>query len=90
MAFQIQKFGFPVEDSLEAPSKRDDEIARMSRHVAFILAALLVSVFLNLTLVPKVIIKADAIPFVADGGVFGCQVATVTGPVEEGLEGLRR
>ncbi len=77
MAFTIPRFGFPSEDRMEAPSHQDNRIAALHRAVAFVLSALIVSVVVNLITVPKVFKAAEVIPYVADGGVFGCQVRIV-------------
>ena len=84
MAFTVPRFGFPDDDYLEAPSLQDNRIARLTRVAAFILAALFASSIGNIILVALVFQKADVVPYVADGGVFGCQVKIVAGPVQEG------
>lgn len=84
MAFTIPKFGFPSEDRMEAPSHQDNRIAVLHRAVAFVLSALVVSVGVNLVTVPRVFKAADVIPYVADGGVFGCQVRIVEEPKAKG------
>lgn len=83
MAFTVQRFGFPPDDRMESPSHQDDRIALLRRAVAFVLSALVVSVFMNLVVVPKLYHQADAIPYVADGGVFGCQVRVLDGPISQ-------
>ncbi|WP_234625042.1 hypothetical protein RMS29_027535 (plasmid) [Agrobacterium rosae] len=84
MAFTIPRFGFPSDDKMEAPSVQDNRIAALHRAVAFVLSALVVSVVVNLLVVPKVFRAAEVIPYVADGGVFGCQVKVVDEPMPQG------
>lgn len=84
MAFTIPRFGFPSDDRMEAPSHQDNRIAVLHRAVAFVLSALVVSVVVNLFVVPKVFRSAEVIPYVADGGVFGCQVRIVEEPKPQG------
>lgn len=82
-SFTTQRFGFPPDPQMEPPSAQDNRIAALRRAVAFLLSALFVSVLIHGMTIPRIFQMADVVPYVADGGVFGCQVRIYDGPVSQ-------
>lgn len=76
-----QRFGFPPEPAMLPPSAIDNRIANMRRAVAFLLSGLFTSIVIHAVTIPMIFSEADVIPYVADGGVFGCQVPILTAPI---------
>lgn len=70
---KISPFGFP-EESVIIPSKIDATIARLRRICLFLFAAAVANMCISFVLMPMVFFKADEKAYVADGGVFGCEV----------------
>lgn len=48
-------------------------VLRLGGAASILLGALVASVFINVVLAARIVAAADALPFVADGGIVGCQ-----------------
>jgi len=70
---KILPFGFP-EESIIIPSKIDATIAKLRRLCLFLFAAAAANMCISFVLMPMVFLKADEKAYVADGGVYGCEV----------------
>lgn len=85
MANSFPAFGFPPPPRVVPPSQARAELEGLANLNALVIGVAAVSVVLNILLAALLIKDADIIPFVADGGVAGCQVpvavpANVGGP----------
>ena len=82
----IGTFSFPSAKGCVSPTGLADELVRLSRFTSVLAGALVVSLFGTVWLAQFAAKRADVLPFVADGGVFGCSVkATDDRPVADGM-----
>ena len=72
---EIVPFGFPPDDVI-VPSHVDRKIANLRRWCLFLLAAIVANTIISFLLMPMVFINADVKAYVADGGVYGCELPT--------------
>ena len=77
---KIGAFGFPSPKPLLPPSVIERSINSLASVVSFSSGLLLCSLLINVILALIAFQRADVVAFVADGGVFGCQVAVMTEP----------
>jgi len=70
---RFPSFGFPSERLPQPPSAAAAGVIRLGGAASILLGALVASVFINVVLAGRIVAAADALPFVADGGVAGCQ-----------------
>lgn len=73
----LKPFGFPSEPPLLPPSKQIEGVERLQYAAAMGLGVVGALLLFATVLTVLVIRKADVIPYVADGGVFGCKPFTV-------------
>lgn len=76
----IGPFSFPSVRGCLPPSLLADQLAFLSRITSVLGGVVLVSLFGTVWLTHAAVKRADIVPFVADGGVFGCEVRTVSEP----------
>jgi hypothetical protein len=70
-------FAFPSAKGVVAPSSVVDEIAKLAKASLWLCGFLIGSLLLSLVLTVRLIQTADVQPYVADGGIFGCQVPAI-------------
>jgi hypothetical protein len=70
-------FAFPSAQAVAAPSAVLDDVAMLARVSLWLCGFLIGSLLLSLGLTVRLIQTADVQPYVADGGVFGCQVPAI-------------
>lgn len=73
----LQPFGFPPEPPLLPPSQEIEFVGRLQYVAAIGLGVVAALLLFTALLTFMMIRKADVIPYVADGGVFGCKPFTV-------------
>lgn len=76
----IGSFSFPSVRGCLSPSQLADQLAFLSRITSILGGVVMVSLFGTVWLAHAAVKRADIIPFVADGGVFGCEVRTLSPP----------
>jgi hypothetical protein len=76
----LGRFSLPSHLTIESPSTLTDKLRLATFWTACLGGVLFASLCLSVILVALVIRRADVIAYVADGGVFGCQVKTVAPP----------
>jgi len=74
---RFERFGFPRPKIQIAPSDKDGAIKLMMNTTSIMFGVLLCSLLANIILLLVVIYKADTLPYVADGGIFGCSVKVI-------------
>ncbi|MFG1270584.1 hypothetical protein V5F40_21780 [Xanthobacter sp. DSM 14520] len=72
---KFPSFGFPSERLPQPPSAAAAGVIRLGGVASIVLGALIASVVINVVLAGRIVASADALPFVADGGVAGCQAS---------------
>lgn len=72
----VGRFNFASERGVHAPSVTESQIVRLSKICSFMCGSLAVLLVASVVMTIVAIRRADVIPFVADGGVFGCEVQT--------------
>ncbi len=80
----IGTFSFPSAKGCLSPTGLADELGRLSRVTSVLGGALAMSLFGSLWLSYFAVKRADVLPYVADGGVFGCAVKAAEPPAEDG------
>lgn len=76
----IGAFSLPSARGCLSPSALADRLAGYARASAFLAAALFTSLMGSMWLTYLCLKRAEVIPYVADGGVFGCEVRTLARP----------
>ena len=76
----IGAFSLPSGPGCLSPTSLAERIAAQSRVSAFLGGAVFASLMATMWLTHLSLKRADVIPYVADGGVFGCEVKTVAPP----------
>lgn len=76
----IGSFSFPSARGCLSPSGLAGQLAFLSRITSILGGVVMASLFGTVWLAHAAAKRADIIPFVADGGVFGCEVKTLYGP----------
>lgn len=76
----IGAFSLPSARGCLSPSALADEIEGYSRASWFLAGAVFASLMAMMWLAYLSIKRAEVIPYVADGGVFGCEVRIVAPP----------
>lgn len=69
-------FSFPSAKGAVAPSALVDDMALLSKAALWLCGFLISSLLVSLVLTVRLVQTADVEPYVADGGIFGCQVPT--------------
>ncbi|MCJ2029487.1 hypothetical protein MKK50_08750 [Methylobacterium sp. J-043] len=82
----IGAFSLPSAQGCLSPSALSDRLSGYARASAFLAGAVFTSLMAMMWLAYLCVWRADVIPYVADGGVFGCQVRTVAAPSPAPLE----
>ncbi|BCM87631.1 hypothetical protein [Methylobacterium indicum] len=77
----IGAFSLPSARGCLSPSALADEIEGYARASWFLAGAVFASLMAMMWLTYACLKRADVIPYVADGGVFGCEVRIVAPPV---------
>ncbi|MDP4025774.1 hypothetical protein Q8W71_24385 [Methylobacterium sp. NEAU 140] len=86
----IGAFSLPSARGCLSPSALADRLTGHARTAAFLAGAVFASLLAMMWLTYLCLKRAEVIPYVADGGVFGCQVQTVAAPRPLPLERLGR
>ncbi len=73
----VGAFGFPSAKGVVPPSAVVDELALLSKVSLGLCGFLIGSLLLSLGLTARLMQTVDVEPYVADGGIFGCQVPGV-------------
>ena len=76
----IGAFSLPSARGCLSPSALADQLASYGRAGSFLAGALFASLIGTMWLTYLCLLRAEVIPFVADGGVFGCEVRTGAQP----------
>ncbi|MCF4130133.1 hypothetical protein [Methylobacterium sp. SyP6R] len=76
----IGAFSLPSPPGCLSPSRLADEIEGYARASWFLSGAVFASLMAMMWLSYACLKRADVIPYVADGGVFGCEVKIVPPP----------
>lgn len=76
----IGAFSLPSSQGCLSPSALADRLVGYSRASAFLAGAVFASLMASMWLTYLCLKRAEVIPYVADGGVFGCEVKTVAPP----------
>ncbi|KMO21340.1 hypothetical protein [Methylobacterium platani] len=76
----IGAFSLPSAGGCLSPSALADRIEGYSRASSFLAGAVFASLMAMMWLAYLSIKRAEVIPYVADGGVFGCEVKIVAPP----------
>ena len=76
-AASVGVFSFASPQAATAPSAVVDDVATLAKVSLWLCGFLLGSLSLSLFLALRLIQTADVEPYVADGGVFGCQVPAI-------------
>lgn len=82
----IGAFSLPSAQGCLSPSALADRLTSYARASAFLAGAVFASLMAMMWLTYVCLKRADVIPYVADGGVFGCEVRTVIAPRPVSLE----
>ncbi|MGN7126798.1 hypothetical protein [Methylorubrum thiocyanatum] len=76
----IGSFSFPSPRGCLSPSSLAGELTRLNRITSLLAGAVFVSLLGTAWLAHLAARRADVLPFVADGGVFGCAVRVLAAP----------
>ncbi|WP_430912218.1 hypothetical protein [Methylobacterium sp. sgz302541] len=76
----IGAFSLPSAQGCLSPSALADRLVGHTRMASFLAGAVFASLMAMMWLTWLCLKRADVIPYVADGGVFGCEVRTVAAP----------
>ncbi|WP_066922509.1 hypothetical protein [Methylobacterium sp. CCH5-D2] len=76
----IGAFSLPSNQGCLSPSALADRLAGYTRASSFLAGAVLASLVAMMWLAYACLKRAEVIPYVADGGVFGCEVRAVAAP----------
>ena len=79
----VGAFSLPSQSVCLSPSGLTERLVRQGQISAFLGGAVLASLLASLSLTYLTIRRAEVIPFAADGGIFGCQLRTLTPPSVE-------